>query len=75
MSDQINANEAEKKALEVLFKLTEEITEGDGGHNQQFIPAEVRLTAAMELLQYAERKSVSGATARPQPRQKRHRDE
>lgn len=67
MSDQINANETEKKALETLLKLTEEITEGDGGHNKQFIPAEVRLTAATELLKYAERKSPPSASPLSQP--------
>lgn len=59
MSDQINANEAEKKALETLHKLTKEVTEGNEGHNKQFIPAEVRLAAAKELLQYANERQHS----------------
>ncbi len=54
MSDQITAKEAEEKALETLFNLTEELTKGEDGASRRFIEPEVRLNAAKELLKYVE---------------------
>ena len=51
MSDQIDAKKAEERALDTLFKLTEETVQGP--RTTYNIPPEVRLEAAKELLKYA----------------------
>lgn len=62
MSEKIDSEPAEQKALETLFELTEETAKGvRSEHN---IPSEVRLGAAKELLDYGERnRSVHASNA------------
>lgn len=66
----VDANTARDTALETLVELTRSV---DSRANR-ILPPEVRLSAAIELLNYARREEGNKNSALGQPR-RRHRDE